>query len=180
MEQNYYEFSNIVTDRTREEYFGKPSFETSPQIEKKEEPVKTSIKPISRNFKERDIKKEEHILPSFEPAVKVVQMKPDIQEETRQEVEKPVIKKVFEPELETYTRKATPNKSAGVISSDFNTQPKVDQPQRKTIEPERVTYRYPDVSMFSKKERNLDEQPQWLLDQIDVINATLQQFGIEG
>ena len=55
----YYEFSTIVTDRTREEYFGKPSFETSPQIEKKEEPVKTSIKPISRNFKERDIKKEE-------------------------------------------------------------------------------------------------------------------------
>ncbi|QWB96489.1 DNA translocase FtsK [Mycoplasmatota bacterium] len=34
--------------------------------------------------------------------------------------------------------------------------------------------------MFSKKERNSDEQPQWLLDQIDVINATLQQFGIEG
>jgi len=175
----YYEFSNIVTGHTREEYFGKPSYETSPQIDKKEEPVKKSIKPISRNYKERDVK-EEHILPSFEPAKQVVQMEPDMQEEVKQEPQKQTIKKPFEPELETYVRKANPSKNEGVISSDFNTKPIEEKTQRKTIEPERINYRYPDVSMFSKKERNLDEQPQWLLDQIDVINATLQQFGIEG
>ena len=41
-------------------------------------------------------------------------------------------------------------------------------------------YKYPSIKLFSKKDRDLDAKPQWLLDQIDVINATLSQFGIEG
>ena len=36
------------------------------------------------------------------------------------------------------------------------------------------------IKIFSKLDRDLTAKPQWLLDQIDVINATLQQFGIEG
>ncbi|PKK93256.1 MAG: hypothetical protein CVV61_05550, partial [Tenericutes bacterium HGW-Tenericutes-6] len=48
------------------------------------------------------------------------------------------------------------------------------------LTPEKPSYIYPSVKIFSKKDRDLNEKPQWLLDQIDVINATLAQFGIEG
>ena len=33
---------------------------------------------------------------------------------------------------------------------------------------------------LKRKNRDTNEQPEWLLNQIDVINSTLTQFGIEG
>ncbi len=175
----YYEFTNIVTENTREEYFGTPSYETSPQIGQKSEPNKPAIKPISNKFVARkEDTKESHVLPTFEPK-KVVQMKPEVREEEPM-VEKP--KKPEEPIFETFKRQKVQEGSKEVVSSDFGSA-KFEKPEKReprVLQPEKKSYRLPNVNMFSKKERNLDEQPQWLLDQIDVINATLQQFGIEG
>ncbi len=181
----YYEFTNIVTDRTREEYFGKSSLETSPQIGKKEEPKAPQLKPISTNFVEREEPQEKHILPSFEPKVKkFVEMEPEVNEAPVVE-QKP---RNEEPVFETFKRRdqefeALKQTNKGVVSSDFGSAPveeKAEKPKPRFIEPERKQYTYPHINLFSKKDRNLDEQPQWLLDQIDVINATLQEFGIEG
>src|SRR5690606_38621183 len=41
-------------------------------------------------------------------------------------------------------------------------------------------YQLPPVTLFKKITRNVDAQPQWLLDQIDVINKTLKDHGVEG
>ncbi len=174
----YYEFTNIVTDRTREEYFGTPSYETSPQIGQKKEEEKPRIKPISNKYVAKlEEEHESHVLPSFEPK-RVVQMKPEVQEEVL--VEKP--KANLEPEFSTFRRQDDIPKNSEVVSSDFGMSKfkSSETPKPRVFEPEKKTYDFPGVNLFSKKERNLDEQPQWLLDQIDVINATLEQFGIEG
>jgi len=178
----YYEFTNIVTDRTREEYFGTSTYETSPQIGKKEETKKPFIKPISKTFVQKETAKEVHVLPSFEPKTKVVEMKPEMYEETLED--EPEIKVNKEPIFETFKRPDSfEHTTKEVFSSDFETKQKTDEHhllEPRSLEPDRKNYIYPDISLFSKKDRDLNEQPQWLLDQIDVINATLQEFGIEG
>jgi len=177
----YYEFSNIVTSDTRKEYFGKNDYETSPQLEKKEEVKEQTFKPISRT-KIHQIHQSEQILPSFEPKPKVVEMQPD-EKELEVEKHKPIEKEVSnEPVVSTFVRKKE-EKAKTVVTSDFGTvTSNQEKPKQKPtfIQPEKKSYRYPPISLFSKKERNLEEQPQWLLDQIDMINATLEQFGIEG
>lgn len=173
----YYEFTNIVTSDTREEYFGKSTYETSPQIGKKEEPKKQSFKPISRSQIER-VETKEHVLPSFEEKPRIVEVAPveeEVLENAVQEEKQPI---PSEPIVSTFKRKKQ-EENQTVVTSDFGTSKKVDDRPR-ALQPEIKKYQYPPISLFSKKERNLDEQPQWLLDQIDMINATLEQFGIEG
>lgn len=185
----YYEFTNIVTENTREEYFGKSTYETSPQIGKKEE-EKPKIKPISKNYKEFEEPKDKPVLPAFEAKQKFVELEPEVYEEAfEDEVNEPKVEQSFEPQFETFRRpdqNEDEEKPKHVVSSDFGSTPKpveekprVEQ-KRTVLEPEMKAYVYPDISIFSRKERDLNEQPQWLLDQIDAINATLQEFGIEG
>ena len=40
-------------------------------------------------------------------------------------------------------------------------------------------YNLPSTSIFTKSQRNNDEKPQWLIDQIEVINQTLTNHGID-
>ena len=44
----------------------------------------------------------------------------------------------------------------------------------------RKDYQLPPVTLFKKTSRNADEKPQWLLDQIEIINKTLRDHGVEG
>jgi DNA segregation ATPase FtsK/SpoIIIE, S-DNA-T family len=171
----YYEFTNIVSNKTRTEYFGESTYVPSNEKEKEEVHQRTIIKPIGKSYKEPE-RKEESPFKAYEVPKRVASVTPV--EET---------KKIFaEPAVETYKRRQ-PVEQKDIKTSEFGTSPKVEDlfndevPVKKTVPaPQSSTYIYPSVKLFSKKDRDLNEKPQWLLDQIDVINATLQQFGIEG
>ena len=171
----YYEFTNIVSNKTRTEYFGESSYVPNNEKEKEEVHQRTIIKPIGKSYKEVE-RKEESPFKAYEAPKRVASVPPV--EET---------KKIFaEPAVETYKRRQ-PVEQKDIKTSDFGTNQRVedlledDLPiKRATPQPQSATYIYPSVKLFSKKDRDLNEKPQWLLDQIDVINATLQQFGIEG
>ncbi len=169
----YYEFTNIVSMKTRETYFGPSSYTPSTDafVEEKEE--KKVFKPISRHNK--DVTSYEADPMPFkanpEPKKTVAYVEPVLEEK----------KQNIEPDVETYRR---PKMEKPVITSDFGSSTKSEEENpipRNFIKPlEQKNYLYPPVSMFSKKQRDTDEKPQWLLDQIDIINSTLNQFGVEG
>lgn len=50
----------------------------------------------------------------------------------------------------------------------------------KNIPKPKSRYMKPPVTMFKKLTRDKDETPEWLLNQIEIINKTLTDFGIEG
>lgn len=171
----YYEFTNIISMKTREEYFGPSTYVASDdKIEHDQEPKKV-FKPIVKHAS-TSTKEEDHIPFKVKP----------------EEIRKPPIAYVppvenerqydDEPIFETFKRKPS---EKPVVTSDFGQARPIDEDQPSPIDTifvpkEDVFYEYPPVKLFSKKMRDLDEKPQWLLDQIDVINSTLNQFGVEG
>jgi DNA segregation ATPase FtsK/SpoIIIE, S-DNA-T family len=166
----YYEFTNIISNKTRTEYFGESNYQ--PQDQKPEAVVeeKPILKPIGSSkgkhtFFEKEVEK-----PAPRPR-QVYEAPPVMDEE----------KKVDrEPVVETYQRK--PNQPSPIITHGFDEKPAqpIIKPRAYDVTDDKPTYKFPNFNIFMKKARNMDEKPQWLLDQIDVINATLEQFGIEG
>ncbi|MCK9235370.1 MAG: DNA translocase FtsK [Acholeplasmataceae bacterium] len=174
----YYEFTNIISYKTREEVFGPSDYVPEYEPVEKEKPTKRIINPIGFSSLDTPQEKPKKTIPfeskPIEPKPqKTIYHAPPIEEEP----------KIFEPKVEMFKREPVVTQEKQVVTSDFgsfseaeDTKPKM---YSKDIE-EKTYYRYPSISMFSKKQRDTNEQPQWLLDQIDVINATLEQFGIEG
>lgn len=162
----YYEFTNIVSNKTRTGVFGESDYVPVNDEQIKEIIERKIIKPIMKNSNYINTKPSEPKRNTRSNGV--VQVKP---------IESEVIVEK-EPSFITYPshEKIKPN---SIVSSEFggneeNYEPKMSMPNQTKH------YQFPSLSIFSKKQRDLDEKPQWLLDQIDIINATLQQFGIEG
>jgi DNA segregation ATPase FtsK/SpoIIIE, S-DNA-T family len=173
----YYEFTNIVSHKTRSEIFGPSDYVPTDEPEKEVVEARKIMKPIG--YKNSDEKPKQ---PSDFP-FKSTPEKPIKQVFHAKPVENQYKKE--EPKVETYKRDK-PEPPQPITTSDFGslaeTLNEQNQEHKRTTEPsfQKQQYQYPNISMFSKKDRDLNEQPQWLLDQIDVINATLQQFGVEG
>jgi DNA segregation ATPase FtsK/SpoIIIE, S-DNA-T family len=173
----YYEFSNIVSNKTRSEYFGPSDYIPTEKPKKEEAKKPQMMNPIgSKSQKITPSQKQEDIpfkAPPVEKERRIFPPRPEFNPEP---------KVSSEPKLETYKREKTVEKP--VVTSDFGFLDETSSDSKPAfVKPDTLgskTYQFPNISMFSKKERDLNEQPQWLLDQIDVINATLQQFGIEG
>ncbi len=185
----YYEFTNIVSHKTREEYFGESDYTPRPEPKKKELVKQTLISPIGAHYVDKT-EGETKANPFVRKATpKVVDMKPEEEVETNKPTPQP---RDEMPTVSSFSRKQFSKPAIkDVISSDFGgvqTEPsskeafveEVNNDKKVNFEYHEPAYTYPDVRMFAKKERDLEEQPEWLLNQIDVINATLQQFGIEG
>ena len=185
----YYEFTNIVSHKTREEYFGESDYTPRPEPKKKEMVKQTLISPIGAHYVDKT-EGETKVNPFVRKATpKVVDMKPEEEVETNKPTPQP---RDEMPTVSSFSRKQFSKPAIkDVISSDFGgvqTEPsskeafveEVNNDKKVNFEYHEPAYTYPDVRMFAKKERDLEEQPEWLLNQIDVINATLQQFGIEG
>ena len=174
----YYEFSNIVSNKTRSEYFGPSDFVPSDKPPKEEVKKPKMMNPIGSNHKKAlmEEKKDNHMAfkaGKVEPERRIIQPKPEYS---------PQPKVTREPKPEIFKREKS--KPKPVVTSEFGFLDDKEEIVKETyVYPEsnqNQSYQFPKISMFSKKDRDLNEQPQWLLDQIDVINATLQQFGIEG
>jgi DNA segregation ATPase FtsK/SpoIIIE, S-DNA-T family len=170
----YYEFTNIISNKTRSEYFGESDYipTNEKEVDKKKE--RQIITPIGKNkiigekeidpmpFKAKEVPK--HHIQEMKPIYDEVKIERD-------------------PVVETYKRKSS---EQVINTSDFGQGNQVEKDSFKSREAKEQLfvktdhYQLPSIKLFSKKDRDLNERPQWLLDQIDVINATLQQFGIEG
>ncbi|MCF7930644.1 MAG: DNA translocase FtsK [Acholeplasmataceae bacterium] len=168
----YYEFTNIISNKTRTEYFGESSYVPTDEKEKEEVQERKIISPISRNYRQPQPKQQSPFI-ATPPQKRVAQVEP-VMEEKKEE---------REPFVDTYRRK-TPVQIKDIVTSDFGTTQREDPdylaPDPIYVPQSEPVYQFPSIKLFSKKDRDLTAKPQWLLDQIDIINATLQQFGIEG
>lgn len=168
----YYEFTNIISNKTRTEYFGESSYVPTDEKEQEEVKERKIISPISKNYRQPQ-PKEENPFKSTPPMKRVAQVEPVLEEK---KVER-------EPFVDTYRRR-TPVQIKDIVTSDFgstqNQDPDYLAPDPIYTPKAEPVYQFPSIKLFSKKDRDLTARPQWLLDQIDIINATLQQFGIEG
>ncbi len=174
----YYEFSNIVSHKTRSEYFGPSDFVPSAKEKKEEVKKPQMMNPIGAKYQ----KPEKHVEKQDDMPFKAKPVEPERRIFTPRPELNPEPKVSSEPKVETFKREKPADKP--VVTSNFGfLDDKDDQEKEIFVKSEPLktkSYQFPNISMFSKKDRDLNEQPQWLLDQIDVINATLQQFGIEG
>ncbi|MFH1693745.1 MAG: DNA translocase FtsK [Bacillota bacterium] len=169
----YYEFTNIISNKTRTEYFGESSYVPTDEKDKEEVKERKIMAPISKNYHETHHKEPIPFL-TIPQNKRVAQVEPVMEEKQPER----------EPFVDTYRRKE-PMQIKDILTSDFGSTSgeedlnylASDAIYTPKVEP---VYQFPSVKLFSKKDRDLNAKPQWLLDQIDVINATLQQFGIEG
>lgn len=163
----YYEFTNIISNKTRSEVFGTETYVPKHEVEDEKEEKPTLMNPIG---KMRTQKAEEP---------KVVK-KPEVK--TTRIVNLPPEESIYtEPKIETFKREKPIDKET-VKVSNFGFLDEKDKKEIKEaikVQPENV-YQFPPISLFKKKNRDTNDQPEWLLNQIDVINSTLTQFGIEG
>ncbi len=177
----YYEFSNIVSNKTRQEYFGDSDYiptKETPVEEQQERKIMTPIgyrKPSIQPKKEEDIPFKVNPMPQTR---KVATFEPIEETST-----------VKEPMVETYQRRTpiTPPKEIKSSNFAYLDDEKEDEvtyqetkPTRLFTEPKSMVYQYPSPKLFKKIDRDLNEKPEWLLDQIDRINETLREFGIDG
>ncbi len=159
----YYEFTNIITNRTREEIFGSSAYVEPAKDEVEIDVVPTIMNPIGKKIVERvDVSVEEKVEEKPRYQTRFVETAPELSEE---------------PKVETYRREKPDVK---VSDFGFLDEEKPIENSRTYRPVEKPAYTYPSPKFFSKKNRDLNEQPKWLLNQIDIINSTLNQFGIEG
>jgi DNA segregation ATPase FtsK/SpoIIIE, S-DNA-T family len=164
----YYEFTNIISNQTRTTYFGDSDYVPTNVKEVEEKKQRTIINPVG--LKKQPIKKEEPIPFKIKPEEKrVATMEPLFED-----------KKPVEPSFETYQRKTHPQSEIKTSDFGFLNQNEPKESHVFAKQPKASVYQYPSMRLFKKIDRDLNEKPQWLLDQIDVINATLEQFAIEG
>ena len=177
----YYEFTNIISHQTRQEYFGPSDYKETKEevVSKKEE--KPVLKPVGfgKSTPEKPLEKDVFFKNKTDvEKPKTIYESPPIKEE------KSALDELFEPKVETYQRKT--QKPQAIVSSGFGSlSDESKEHDYKEVHSSNLThqssfYQLPSLKAFTKKARDTNEKPQWLLDQIDVINSTLQQFGIEG
>lgn len=153
-EQMQYREFNLISNKTRQEIFGG---ETE-IIRTYDTPPVTSEPARPKQVVEQKPVEEEivHVHEDIQSRPTFVETEPIYEEPSN------------EFAIETFTRKPEAQKEIKVTS------------QPTTFETHKKTYQLPSVKMFSKQNRNTDEKPEWLLQHIEIINATLKEFGIEG
>jgi len=175
----YYEFTNILTENARRTFFGDQGIiEDFDQDKRKTEKKPTFIAPIVK--KRNETKDDQPVFP--EPRSKpVAHVEPVKNDSLADEPEKALDQTVYEPKedepkIETFQRED--NQPKPVFRSAFTAEHA--NFVENVRQPESADYRLPNVGMFSKKERDLNEKPAWLIEQIEAIDKTLDQFGVEG
>ena len=167
----YYEFTDIITNKTRKVYFGEDAF-----IKQKDDPKKVVEVPKLVPISDRpiEINETKPVREEYVPKAPISFSKPaqpfevaDIDVEENLEIET----------FETNYKDRQPQNIADVETIVIK---KSDSSNAREEDNEDAAYRLPNVQMFKKVERDLNEKPKWVLDQIDIINNTLLEFGVEG
>ena len=181
----YYEFSNFITKETRQQFFGTDATHDEDQYETQDQPKMVQIRPIVRVVHEKDDFEDINIeQPNHEPIEEKTHVFDVTETETIPQ----------EPQLADLTPDESDEEEITIQSSFFGQQndvkdtPKQDKPEvsedTEVSEPEVKhmygEYKLPSVTMFEKSVNDTSVKPDWLNDQVDVINKTLLDFGIDG
>lgn len=189
----YYEFSNFITKETRKEFFGNEDTHEEDPYSVSEPSTRVIIKPIMRTVETLNHSLEEEDLKIT--GTQEVEQEKDIQVE--EFVNQPVIADLVpdeseEPEVQVTSSffSAQPEEKRNVDvqthpstiqpSSNTDTQTQTIQPQEDFVKEEAKSYVYPNIAMFEKSTNDMDAKPEWLTEQIEIINRTLLNFGIDG
>lgn len=192
----YDEFkATIHTDDSREKFLGTPVYKPTEAEEQRNQPKKPSLikpigvgaqetvesnepsfyydarkseedyqKPTPTNYEEVINRHHEPKAPKIENDDFEIYAKPQLH--SVDEIEDTILVRPFEDEVfeETYEPKV-----------EKRTEPKVSKQLKSEVD-----YKLPNVEMFDKKDLTLDDKPEWLLNQIEMINSTLAQFQVDG
>ncbi len=184
----YYEFSNFITKETRQQFFGTDATHDEDQYETQDQPKIVQIRPIVRVVHDKDdfddvkvepintTPVEEHNHGFDEIHTNIIPQEPNLADLTPDESEEEEItiqSSFFGQHIHV---QETPKKEKSEASEDtVATDDK--EPEIKEVYKE---YKLPSVSMFEKSVNDTSVKPEWLNDQVDVINKTLLDFGIDG
>lgn len=159
---NYYEF-DVITQETRKEVFGTDAFVEKKTQQRKEHNLHTEehIKPIIQSKEPEDTS-----LNWLKSKTVATNLSPD-----EAEINIPLFERDVVVSAGFETEEVPIGKQPKIESKPINTKPLFEKKSH---------YRLPSVSMFRKVERDQNSRPQWLLDQIDSINRTLEDHGVEG
>lgn len=160
----YYEFTDLISEKTREEFLGV----------KYQAPVQNAE--IKENVDDKNDVEEVVIKPLSKQEDEVSQSNVPVWMRTPKAA-------VLEPEtddfgIETYQREIPEFEEKLVAEEVAPKQNNVSPKPNRTLTVK--NYILPHVKMFKKTQRDPEEKPQWLLDQIDVINRTLKDHAVEG
>jgi len=163
----YYEFTNLLSNKARGDYLGGKIVENE-DLEVDETKNNVPIEPIGTKEEEKELpfKSFKPISPKPYEAEPIIDLEPQVETFTREEV---VVTKPFgivEEEKEIVKEEIPVKREKPIIK---------DRPMVVVKD-----YVRPPLALFKQVKRNTDEKPQWLLDQIQTINDTLEDFSIEG
>jgi len=166
----YYEFDNVVNKDTRKQVFGVDTYE---EQEKKEdvkvEPIHEEVAPKLAPVGDEVVKN----LPPWMKGRHAISLDADDLPSDTYTSDKVKVRANF-TELEHVDDEEH-------VEDNYETKVRYEsQVDDKPIMDFRKDYQLPPVTLFKKTSRNADEKPQWLLDQIEIINKTLRDHGVEG
>lgn len=180
----YYEFSNFITKETRTQFFGKDELHDEDPYSNNQDSPRLVITPIMRHI---DTITYDDVDTNSDNDVEL--------DEKIEEI--PVVSNDNEPQIADLIPDESEDSEVKMSSSFFAQQSQEPSPQIKSDDQKPVetvveesidvvetvshkTYEYPSVSMFEKSKNDTDAKPEWLKDQVEIINRTLLNFGIEG
>lgn len=161
----YYEFSNFITKETRTQFFGNDETHDEDPYSKHDETPTVMISPIMR-----------HVDLMTENTTDELEVQPEIADLTPDESDENEVK--MSSSFFTQSVPKTEETTIPEVKQDVK-KPKHDDISDALSKPTR-DYIYPSVSIFEKSKNDTDAKPEWLMDQVDIINRTLLDFGIEG
>ncbi|MBN3490676.1 DNA translocase FtsK [Acholeplasma equirhinis] len=181
----YYEFTDqVISKETRKQVFGVDTYQKSET--KYEAPVEEpkKIEPIveeadEMEFQPKPVIEQARVLPPWMKtrSIEMDAEDEDLQIETHKRDDKEIkVKSSFGMDKDEDIEvpfESVPMKSA---PREVKTKPYASSASNLTTR----NYQYPPLSIFKKTTRNSDEKPQWLLDQIDIINRTLNDHAVDG
>lgn len=176
----YYEFKDgIISKETRKRIFGVSSYKDQQPLDEKvsvdQELVlekETVIEPVNMN----QVEEKENALPPWMRGKKHVELSPEeasLNMDTYERPQKEVkIKANFGEEVSEDVQYQKPPR---FVEEKPKVEPKVHATYHALDD-----YQLPPLTLLKKVERDRDEKPDWLLDQVEIINRTLADHAVEG
>jgi S-DNA-T family DNA segregation ATPase FtsK/SpoIIIE len=187
----YYEYTNLITNQTRKEYFNQEYEETPDPYEVKPLNEASIMSPITKhqpkavhlsnpsqeipldsNQKEDDSTDayfEQDTVKLENEGDKILALDPEEVEEEMEEVEDGI--KISSSFFDQIEKEQTTIKQQKLVEPTMTLESQIKP---------KLPYQLPDVKIFSKSKNDTKVKPMWLLDQVEVVNQTLLDFMIEG
>lgn len=182
----YGEFKDqLVSNEMREKVFGTSSIpkKTFVKEETKEKEISVPFSGTNNVPKFDEVIKEEiKVEPTFKSSFESEPVEVPFVKETPIDNEKEVFEEIVIKKPEERLEPTFVEVKEDLEERPLNLEEELlkQQPTKPAFKRIRKRYTLPPYSIFSTVERNLDEKPDWLIEQEESINRTLEQFNVPG